>query len=1363
MNRTKVQRSPLSPRLRPPKSPQIQSKIEQITSKYLSLSGKNLAVLSTNPTLHSPLKLQNGKSNVTSQNLLFLDLSNNKLQSTSLKNVSQTITILNLSNNPLVDCAFPSFPNLRTLKMDNCGLKNFDGMPYLPSLIYLSAANNQITSFKGLKILPELESIILMGNPVEFAHKMIIQAVASLNLQKIDREIIDRDDIISAFKLSPLVGYALRSGRSVEVCDSDEEEIEKSQEFLTMDLRKYLQTAMIEAKPVLEIESHGENEHVIALPFKAKNIKWFKSHSPNDRGIEWFHVKTAKRDSNILPITMNVRLHIIKCDFSIDEKVFSIYTDDLVGRESNDLALPCPIDPVIAGTPIEGSLMSVLPMPFQSRVAWLREGVTVAEDVTSIVLTEEDVGKSIACLLQPHIPFDNTIVFGTVFTATDVVAPLLPIVTGITFPDTIIEGQKITFDRVMNPDREGDSAITVERSVSQYGEWILVAELKKDDISYTPNQFDVGKYLRLSYTPITPEGTSGATVFFYSKTTVLPTMPTFKNPIIGGVAKTFYPLVALADYTGGIKGKCTYDWYFSKRPIDVRKGPNRRLQKVAINTQYFTPDSNMADGYLACYMIPVRIDEVVGEPVFVSTDGPIQLDDPPKPIEGCPTEAIVGKTLKFPITVEMYLSKTSGMCGFDLLKTGQTYTPREKHMGRVLRVVAESTDIMIGEIKPATPQILDVSISADKYCPGEILSLAIKHKHLMPDKVEIVWIRCNSEFEIPVAMDNPEYTIQPKDIGFQLKAAVTPMDYTGRRLETKTSPLSPVIRVGDFVNPQIFGDLQEDHEIAIDCDHEISSLTWYRVEGTKDIEVGKSLTYRLTSKEVGYFMKAKIVTEKSGITLTVMSNEVVRPAPPTVSITVPPQIVQGQLVIPQVNYHGGTEGESEIKWYRETDDGFDFIKTGLQYQTSQDDVDCVLRLVYTPKRIDGLQGDQVVIECGPVDPLVPSVSNVTITQNAVGNIEVSGVYKGGFEGMSFIIWRYYNDDAEQPINLGKTVEREMPPQPNLVGKLIDAVFVPIRNDGMAGQPVISSNKVRMKPLPSVIAAEILVKGGQLIPGALMRCRATFDKGDTGEYKWERGDGKFWEDIEGANEVECTLTHEEVGFFIRCTVFAINKAGWRSAPFYAVTNTHVTKLKTSLCIVEPLDKKNEKMKSLITGTLLSSNLPLDQLSRAKLKWQKMVDGKWKTLLHDDTYLVTVNDVGYNIRCVTKNGKASEPSRTIELNPIIASYVKSIVKTNQFKVKAKAKIGVVVWTISIFGNEIKLSTKSGTQKPMSLSTVTCEAVVGTPDEMHLSLDPSSNFTLIPDLSDDKRTESTIKKENVRDFVVATIRAFIEKNKK
>jgi hypothetical protein len=120
--------------------------------------------------------------------------------------------------------------------------------------------------------------------------------------------------------------------------------------------------------------------------------------------------------------------------------------------------------------------------------------------------------------------------------------------------------------------------------------------------------------------------------------------------------------------------------------------------------------------------------------------------------------------------------------------------------------------------------------------------------------------------------------------------------------------------------------------------------------------------------------------------------------------------------------------------------------------------------------------------------------------------------------MSFKIWRVYEDGVAEPQALGKSVSKELVPTPDLAGKVVDCVYVPIREDGCAGSPTVSANSIRVQPLPTLASAELLVKGGTLVVGATLHCRCAVSKGATPRFEWFRGDGTAWEGISSATEV-----------------------------------------------------------------------------------------------------------------------------------------------------------------------------------------------------------------------------------------------------
>jgi hypothetical protein len=302
--------------------------------------------------------------------------------------------------------------------------------------------------------------------------------------------------------------------------------------------------------------------------------------------------------------------------------------------------------------------------------------------------------------------------------------------------------------------------------------------------------------------------------------------------VIAGAPKVNHELVAIADYTGGHIGECSYDWYFSKKPINDKRGLTSTLTKVAGRTQYFVPDIELADGFLAVQMIPVRDDGVIGNPVFCTLEMPLAIEDKPRLL---PTQdrPIVSKTIRFPEQVDILLSKTKGFSGFEVLRTGDSYTAREKHIGRIMRIVNESVDMILGEVTAAISTIMSVEISAPHWQVGSTASVAISHKHVKPDLLQIAWIRGSLNFQKVVAIDVPEYHITHDDIGYHLRAVAIPLAADRSLLQSCSSKQSPAIRGPQCVEPQFKDELIEGNAISVASDESIASTVWLHSSGRK--------------------------------------------------------------------------------------------------------------------------------------------------------------------------------------------------------------------------------------------------------------------------------------------------------------------------------------------------------------------------------------------------------------------------------------------------------------------------------------------------------------------------------------------------
>lgn len=1329
---TRLIRSPLSPQ---------DPNVYRPNQKYktcVSLHSKNIKNFPSNQMS----QVSNDMQKISNSTVLFLDLSNNHLSSDTIQSLGQNLISLNLSNNPLKSCRLPNLSKLRSLNLDNCCISSFQGMPFLPNLKTLSLSGNPILNFSGCPIFPKLESI----NILKFSAKLIIAAMGSIYLNTINRKKLDQKPLRDAFELSPLVGISLRKGREAIVLDTPEDEKKASLSYLTVDLREYLEQNSIRTEPKLVIKQDGEN-HVLHCPFDSPTYKWFH-HSYPYKGSEW---KSIKFNGPDLPITIAIRLHIIKCQITLGGKKFFVYNEDPIGKGSLDYSLPYPVFPLLTGTPIEGSLISILPMPVPCKIIWTKNSEAMDKDKNSIIIPHNAIGATISCILQPYCPQYSEIVFSPIFTSTQVIEPLLPMVTGITFPEIIMESEPIEFDHSFFPDIEGESEIYVERARTPSSEWVVCKQIKLEKMKYKPKLDDIDYFLRISYLPITSDGRKGKITYFYSQSRVIPTTPIFHHPIIGGVGKTNFPLIAIADYEGGRKGKCSYDWYYSKRPIDTKGGPSKRLQKVATNTQYFIPPSNLGEGYVACLMVPVRSDDIVGEPVFVTIDTPLLIEEPPKPLS-VPKEAIVGERINFDKPVDFLVSKTDGYYGFDFIKTSKSYKPSEKNVGHILRVITQNSDVVIGEIKPAIPKIISAEITCPNWQVGSTASLSIKHTNCNPDKVEILWLRMNSGFQKAIAIDVPSYDLTPEDAGYSIQVVVTPFDNERNKMEPTFSNVTPIIRQEEKNNLRIVGQLVEGKVITVSASKEIQSVVWYRKSNKKKFdEISRDFEYTLTTSDIGKNIKA-VATMANGIVLMTTTNEFVSPGNPTAEVKIPDQAKEGDLITPEIKYNGGFEGKSIKRWYRETENGWEFVSEEPTYQVTADDIDCTLKFIYIPIRQDQKRGQAIELECGPVESLMPSVTNVKLFQNKRGYIEVKGDYKGGVEGQSMIVWRVYDDDGK-PQNIGKTISKEMEPTDEFANRMVEAGYVPIREDGIGGQPVMS-NTLKVEPLPKVLTAEILVKKGKIVADNPMRCNATVEAGCSALYQWYIGDGVHWKVIDDATNIQFTPSDSEVGYYILCSIVAVNQRGWQSRPYAAATSAPLRPSIISLKIISA----NPEISS---GMVLSTNVGLKEMKKNKIKWQKesRQTKEWKDLSNDAEYIVTANDIGKRIRVIDSIGRISEPTNVIQIDNNIASYVKAMVKNCNLKFVGNPKLGPVVWYGAASSYGVSLETADKKKKQSKWSLIKVKAVPGTVDEMVIWMDPSSKFHLIPSLSHDPRLESLVKRENVRDFVVCAIKGIRE----
>jgi hypothetical protein len=221
---------------------------------------------------------------------------------------------------------------------------------------------------------------------------------------------------------------------------------------------------------------------------------------------------------------------------------------------------------------------------------------------------------------------------------------------------------------------------------------------------------------------------------------------------------------------------------------------------------------------------------------------------------------------------------------------------------------------------------------------------------------------------------------------------------------------------------------------------------------------------------------------------------------------------EGSLLSLEMNYFGGTEGSTEILWYKrkrgatkeemerwnpiyqEDLDLQEIVGNSSSSSNSHhhegnhnnktycptiEDIGFFIFVAITPQRSDGVFGKtKYVVSSSSIQPATPQIRNLCIIGEPQEGHELIAKYQyyGGEEGNSKFAWYRGTTNLHSPSNyklipmsLGKRVYF---PTREDVGKTLTFVFTPIRNDGMEGETKEVTTQVIQQGLPSVTGVAI---------------------------------------------------------------------------------------------------------------------------------------------------------------------------------------------------------------------------------------------------------------------------------------------------
>lgn len=308
---------------------------------------------------------------------------------------------------------------------------------------------------------------------------------------------------------------------------------------------------------------------------------------------------------------------------------------------------------------------------------------------------------------------------------------------------------------------------------------------------------------------------------------------------------------------------------------------------------------------------------------------------------------------------------------------------------------------------------------------------------------EIRWYRFSSdaqniESSLVQVGNSHGYTPGLSDVNNYLRVECVPLSSQGVQGKIITFDIPLMVQPADpHINSLVFTPvpLCENEILTIEVDYTggfegQSKIEWFRVGSDSDIRMpiadASSKSYRIQTADIGYKIEARYMPIREdgaiGETKTVITDGVISAMSPRCeSLEMVGTLMEGCSLHVTANYIGGIEGQSLYRFYRSTQDSFEFIteSTDPELALTLQDVGKRIKVDYIPMRNDDVQGEiSTIISTEHVCPGNPTLSNLKV----VGEVFMEGhvlkgeaMYTGGHEKERLHRWIRVENGREYEI------------------------------------------------------------------------------------------------------------------------------------------------------------------------------------------------------------------------------------------------------------------------------------------------------------------------------------------------------------
>ncbi|KAL9147547.1 hypothetical protein ABFS82_13G180100 [Erythranthe guttata] len=527
---------------------------------------------------------------------------------------------------------------------------------------------------------------------------------------------------------------------------------------------------------------------------------------------------------------------------------------------------------------------------------------------------------------------------------------------------------------------------------------------------------DIGFFISVSCEPIRSDWARGPIVLSEQIGPIVPGPPTcqlleFQGSLIEGARLSF-----IANYTGGVKGDCLYEWFKVKSNGYTQKLQDGEFLDLTINEVgdcvelVYTPVR--ADGLKGSPKTLVSCPVAPGEPLGVE----LVIPDCREGQEVVPETTYfggqegVGKYIWFRTKNKLHqsalLELSNNFENVDICGEALTYTPSLEDVGSYLALywLPTRSDGKCGTplvsnsdspVIPALPIVENVRVkkssSSTYHGEGEYYGgyegASLYSWYRETDDEAIVLIG---------GANSKTYEVSDEDYNCRVLFGYTPVRSDSVVGELRLSEPSDVILpelpriemvalTGKAVEGEVLTALEvipksENQQLVWGKYKKVVRYQWFFStdnESEKSFEPfpsQRSCSYKVRFEDIGRYLRCEcVVTDVFGRSseMAYAETDSVLPGVPRMDkLEIEGRGFHTNLYAVRGIYSGGKEGKSQIQWLRSMVGSPDLIsipgETGRMYEANVDDVGYRLVAIYTPVRDDGTEGQPVSASTDPI-------------------------------------------------------------------------------------------------------------------------------------------------------------------------------------------------------------------------------------------------------------------------------------------------------------------------------------------------------------------------------------------------------------